>query len=370
MSGANSLSWHEGRGDIGRGPSVNGAHGDVDRGPAPNRDLSDEELMGRLARGREEALEVLHGRYASLIRGLAARSLGPESGEEISQEVFLAVWQHAASFDPARGTFRTWVLQITRTRVINELRRRSRRPRTTSQSARPGDDIAADPGTGPDEETCRAHRRDAVRAAVDALPVPQREALSLAFLEDLTHEQVAAFLDVPLGTTKSRIRAGVKSLRTRLAPLMVAGLIVGWLIVAGLHEVEQRVALHRRDRALRLVTNSEVVPRRLGPAPGINPVAHGNYRGRPGVDLAVLTLSHLDPPPSGFEYRAWAAHQGRWTFLGSVQLEGEGRSLIIAEGPELRSLPDQVVVTIEPSDRHIGAGSGPVGSPVVRWPDR
>ena len=59
--------------------------------------------MGRLARGREEALEVLHGRYASLIGGLAARSLGPESGEEISQEVFLAVWQHAAILRPGAG---------------------------------------------------------------------------------------------------------------------------------------------------------------------------------------------------------------------------------------------------------------------------
>ncbi len=54
----------------------------------------------------------------------------------------------------------------------------------------------------------RAHRRDAVRVAVDALPSSQRKALSLAFLHDLTNEQVAAFLDVPLGTTKSRIRRG------------------------------------------------------------------------------------------------------------------------------------------------------------------
>jgi RNA polymerase sigma-70 factor (ECF subfamily) len=349
---------------------MNGASGDVEDVPATDRDLSDEELMGRLARGRQEALGTLHARYASLVLGLATRSLGPESAEEISQEVFLAVWEHAATFDPARGTFRTWVLQITRMRVINELRRRGRRPRTTSQSSGAGDDPLPDRGPGPDEEACRAHRRDAVRAAVDALPAPQREALSLAFLEDLTHEQVAAFLNVPLGTTKSRIRAGVKTLRTRLAPLVTAGLIVGWLAVAGLHELDQRNELHRRDRALRLITDSEVVPRPLGPAPGINPASHGNYRGLAGVDLAVLTLSHLDPPPSGSEYRAWAAHQGRWTFLGRVQLEAQGRSQLIAEGPELRSLPDQVLVTIEPIDRHVGAGSEPGGPPVVVWPPR
>jgi RNA polymerase sigma-70 factor (ECF subfamily) len=346
---------------------MNGAVDHTEEPPPADRDLSDEQLMARLAGGREEALGPLYVRYESLISGLAARSLGPEAAEEVSQEIFLAVWQHAATFDPARGTFRAWVLRITRTRILNELRRRGRRPRTTSQSARPGDDPLPDPGPGPDEEAWRAHRRDAVRAAVDALPPPQREALSLAFLEDLTHEQVAAFLNVPLGTTKSRIRAGVKTLRTRLAPLVAAGLIVTGLTLAGLFEIEQQDALRLRDHALRLVTNSEVVPRRLGPAPGINPAAHGNYRGRPGVALAVLTLSHLDPAPAGFEYRAWAFHRGRWTFLGRAPLENEGRSLIIAEGPALRALPDQVLVTREPIGQR--AGAAPSGPPVVLWPN-
>ena len=208
-----------------------------------------------------------------------------------------------------------------------------------------------------------------MRAAVESLPDLQREALSLAFLEDLTHEQVAAYLDLPLGTTKSRIRSGLKALRGRLAPLVGAGLILaGLLTVAGLREHAHQAALRRQDRALRLVTNSEVVPRRLGPAPGINPTAHGNYRGRPGVDLAVLTLSYLAPAPRGYEYRAWASHGGRWTMLGSVQLDGEGRSLIIAEGPELTIPPDQLQVTLEPIGAHVDAGAVPTGSAVVRWP--
>jgi RNA polymerase sigma-70 factor (ECF subfamily) len=214
----------------------------------------------------------------------------------------------------------------------------------------------------------RSHRRNVVRAAVEALPPPQREALSLAFLEDLTHEQIAALLNVPLGTTKSRIRAGVKALRSRLAPLVAAGLIVAGCAIVGFREFEQQLALRRLNRALSEVTNSEVVPRRLGPAPGINPASHGNYRGRPGVDLAVLTLSYLDPAPSGFEYRAWASHQGRWTSLGRVQLGGEGRSLIIAEGPALRSIPDQVLVTLEPIGRRAGTGATPSGPPIVIWP--
>ena len=349
-------------------PSSNGDCGDEGHLPPESEEWSDEELMAQLAAGRREALGPLHGRHAALVFALAARSLDRAAAEEISQEVFLAVWRHAATFDPARGSFRAWLAQIARTRVLNELRRRGRRPRATSPSYEALETDRPDPGPGPAEEAWRAHRRDAVRAAVDALPSPQREALSLAFLEDLTHEQVAALLDVPLGTTKSRIRAGVKALRSRLAPLVAAGLILIGVLVAGLHEIDQQLALCRRDSALRLVTNSEVVPRRLGPAPGINPAAHGNYRGRPGVELAVLTLSHLDPASSGFEYRAWASHQGRWTSLGRVLLEGEGRSLIIAEGVALTSLPDQVLVTLEPIGRRIG--DTPSGSPVVVWPPR
>ena len=88
----------------------------------------------------------------------------------------------------------------------------------TSRSPDTGDDQLPDPA----EAAWREHRRAAVRAAVEALPSRQRAVLSLAFLEDLTHEQVAACLNLPLGTAKSRIRAGIRALRTRLAPLMTA----------------------------------------------------------------------------------------------------------------------------------------------------
>jgi RNA polymerase sigma-70 factor (ECF subfamily) len=330
---------------------------------------SDEELMHRLAEGRSEALGPLYARYAALIYGVAARSLGRAGAEDINQEVFLAVWRHAESFDSTRGTFRAWVLQITRSAVLNELRRRGRRPRATTQSNGVGGDYLPDPSPDPAESAWREHRSAAVRAAVEALPTPQREALSLAFLEDLTHEQVAAFLKLPLGTTKSRIRAGLKALRMRLASLVGAGVIIAGLFAfGGPRERTHEAELQRHRRALALVTNSEVVPRRLGPAPGINPEAHGNYRGRPGVDLAVLTLSYLRPAPRGYEYRAWASHAGRWSLLGRPQLDKDGRSLIIAEGPELATPPDQVQVTLERVGDRADTRAAPTGRPVVRWP--
>jgi RNA polymerase sigma-70 factor (ECF subfamily) len=334
-----------------------------------NEDRNDEELMSELAAGRREALGPLHGRYASLVFGLAARSLDHATAEEITQEVFLTVWQKAATFDPARGTFRAWVSHITHTRVINELRRRGRRPSATSDADGTRSENLADSAPDPAEAVWREHRRAVVRAAVETLPAPQRDALSLAFLEDLTNEQVADFLNLPLGTAKSRIRSGLKSLRVRLAPLVTAGLILaGLLTVAGLREQAHQAALRRQGRALSLVTNSDVVPRRLGAAPGTDPAAHGNYRGLPGFDLAVLTLSHLQPAPEGYEYRAWASHQGRWTLLGRARVDNDGRSLIIAEGPELTTPPDQLQVTLEPVGNRAAGGAAPTGPPVVRWP--
>jgi RNA polymerase sigma-70 factor (ECF subfamily) len=172
--------------------------------------------MSQLAIGRTEAPWPLHGRHAAPVCGPAARSLDWEGVAEISPGVFPAAWRRASTLEPARGSFGTRVLPITRTRVINALRHRGRRPRTTSQSSRSADDHLPGRGPGPDKEACRAHRRAVVRTAVDALLAPQSEALRLTFLERFIQEQATAFLDVPLSTTKSRIRPSA-SLRSAIA---------------------------------------------------------------------------------------------------------------------------------------------------------
>ena len=82
--------------------------------------------MAHVATGAQDALGPLYSRYARLVFNVAAQTLERAVAEEIMQEVFLVVWRRARLFDPARGTFRSWVLQITHFRVLNELRRRSR----------------------------------------------------------------------------------------------------------------------------------------------------------------------------------------------------------------------------------------------------
>jgi RNA polymerase sigma-70 factor (ECF subfamily) len=90
--------------------------------------------MRALAAGSEDALRPLYARYAPIVFGLAAHSLERAAAEEIVQDVFLSVWRSAHQYDPARGALRPWLLQIAHYRILNELRRRSRRPRLAPRS--------------------------------------------------------------------------------------------------------------------------------------------------------------------------------------------------------------------------------------------
>jgi RNA polymerase sigma-70 factor (ECF subfamily) len=84
--------------------------------------------MCQVAGGSAEALGLLHRRFVRLILGVAAHTLDRAAAEDLVQEIFLEVWRNADRFDPERGTVRSWILQIAHFRLLNELRRRSRRP--------------------------------------------------------------------------------------------------------------------------------------------------------------------------------------------------------------------------------------------------
>ena len=329
------------------------------------REPSDEELMGRLASGHEDALGLLHGRYATLIFGIASQSLGRASAEEIVQDVFVAIWRKAGTFDPSRGTFRSWALRIAHLRVINEFRRRARRPRVEADpNGLLVGTLPAD-GPAPDETAWLDDRRAIVRAAIEALPPSQRQALSLAFLEDLTHHQIAESLNLPLGTTKSRIRAGLQALRAHLSFLVAAGLLVVALVSTALiRDRMMRLAVERQGAALRLVTSSDVVPRRLVNAPGTPAETHGNYRGRPGEPMAVMTFSKFPTAPEGQAYRAWGMFGGRWYLLGGVNPDARGSDLLVTEGSHLATPPSALRVTLE----SVGPGTEPSGPSVIVWP--
>jgi RNA polymerase sigma-70 factor, ECF subfamily len=337
-------------------------HGHV--GGAP----SDAELMRDLANGRQEALGPLYGRYGRLVFSLARQSLDQATAEELVQEVFLTIWRGADGFDASQGDFRPWLLRLTHWKILNELRRRRRRPAEQPGGSDDADatlEQLADAQPGPEERAWQNQRVQQVRAALEALPPKQRHALALAYLDDLTHEQVAKALDVPLGTAKTRIRSGLQLLRTQLAPV-AASLLGLALVVVGVRYAQEQQKQLADERALDLVTTSELVPLRLTPASADVPVgAHANYRGRAGVDVAVLTAELLPAPPAGQSYQAWVRHGDRWTALGTLEPRPDGSARVIAENPDLATPPEAVEITLERSP----SGPAPSGPVVLVWPN-
>jgi RNA polymerase sigma-70 factor (ECF subfamily) len=323
---------------------------------------SDEELMLDLAGGQQDALGPLYSRYASLVFHLAAHSLDRAAAEELVQEVFLTIWRGSAGFDASQGAFRPWLLRLTHWKILNELRNRRRRPATSHEDEEPVNQVI-DTTPGPEERAWQTEHERIIRSALETLPAKQRQAIALAFLEDMTHEQVARALDVPLGTAKTRIRSGLQTLRHHLAPMSAALLGIA-LVALGYRYVQNQIALQREQRALILVTTSDLVPMRLTPAgPGVPAGAHANYRGRPGVDLAVLTTELLASPPTGESYQAWVRHGATWTSLGTFAPDRDGAAQVIAESPALTTPPDAVEITLEPSS----GSQAPTGQVVVAW---
>ena len=333
---------------------------------AIEKDVSDEVLMSSLASGQQDAIGVLYARYAPTILGMAAQALGRPAAEDIVQEVFLAVWKNALKYDSARGPVRPWLLQIAHFRIANELRRRSRRPQVQPDSE--GELLAAipEPGSGQSEEVWNAYRNAALRRALEELPPPQRQALGLAFFEELSHDEIASALKLPLGTAKSRIRAGLKGLRVRLAPVLATFAAIALLGVFAVRWLSGRADLARDDRALTMLTSSDSEALRMT-APGApDSRIHGVYRFRPAATTAIFTLSNFPPAPAGRVYRAWALFGKTWVSLGEARPDSSGHARHIAESPLLAARPDRLEVTLEPET----GGAAPAGPIQIAWPPR
>lgn len=183
-----------------------------ERRPGEATQVADLEALRRIADGERDQLVVLYDHHARSVHSLALRMLGnPPDAEEITQEVFVQAWRQAARYDASRGTVVAWLLMITRSRAIDRLRGR---PPIVDTPADEG--VAkwlAESSDGPEAQAVTAEQVDRVRRALAVLPRLQRVAIELAFYEGLTHADVAAQLEQPLGTIKTRIRLGLLKLR-------------------------------------------------------------------------------------------------------------------------------------------------------------
>jgi len=174
-------------------------------------------LVRRVAGGNDGSLEELYRALEVPVFGLALRILRDErAAEEATVEVFQRVWGRAATFDPERGKVIAWVLTMTRSAALEALR--SRRRETSGQVELGEAEGLSGDGPGPLVASAASESAARVEAALAALPVEQQRVLRAAFFGGLSYREVAEAFGQPLGTVKTRIRAGLAALRHALAP--------------------------------------------------------------------------------------------------------------------------------------------------------
>lgn len=195
--------------------------GDVSQGAsAVGRDLgsvarlSDTGLVVAVARGHDEALAEVYRRHATSVYGLARRLCGPDSGADVTQEVFLALWRAPERFDPQRGSLRSFLLTQAHGRSIDRTRAeaaRRKREATASEAER-----RAVAEHDVEREALAQLASKEVWGLLSDLPDATIRAIALAFFAGYTYRQVADRLHQPEGTVKTRIRTGLAQLRARM----------------------------------------------------------------------------------------------------------------------------------------------------------
>ena len=180
-------------------------------GQEPDRRVSDEGLIRQVLNGDEVALGLLYERYGGRVYSVARHILQDTgAAEEVLQDIFHQLWRNAGNFDSARGSLAGWLLVMARNRSIDRLRRRA--PAVVEEVAATLHPSALDV----ESFTVKNETVERVRAALQALPEAQREAMELAYFQGLTQSEIAKRTGDPLGTVKTRLRTALASLRAEL----------------------------------------------------------------------------------------------------------------------------------------------------------
>jgi len=172
--------------------------------------IDDVALLKAIAGKDEKAVSQLYDRYRVVLFGLLVRILNNrEEAEDVLQELFLQVWHRAGDYDPKRGRPFTWLVTLARSRAIDRLRSVASRERVATESAREATEEVSDAVA----DAVRSEQRGIVTSALSQLPEEQQRALVLAYFDGLTQSEIADRLGAPLGTVKTRMRAGMMKLR-------------------------------------------------------------------------------------------------------------------------------------------------------------
>lgn len=183
-------------------------------GAEPAAPVPAEDLLLSVARGDQMAFSELYDRLAPRVLGLVRRLVRDHAqSEEVTQEVFLEIWQSASRFEPNKGGASTWILTMAHRRAIDRIRSaqagRDRDTRVGIRDYRPEYDHVAET-----VEIRVEHER--VEVAMQGLSEAQRQAISLAYYGGYSHSEIAEKLSVPIGTVKTRLRDGMIRLRSKL----------------------------------------------------------------------------------------------------------------------------------------------------------
>ena len=168
-------------------------------------------LLIRVAAMRDRsAFAALFDHFAPRVKAYLLRlGASPALAEDLAQEALLSLWRKAHLFDPAKASAATWLFTVARNLRIDTIRR-ERRPELAPEDFMPESEPAADDGLAQADDEAR------LRAALKELPADQIQVVELSFFADKPHSQIAAELDIPLGTVKSRLRLAMARLRRNL----------------------------------------------------------------------------------------------------------------------------------------------------------
>ena len=183
-----------------------------EREPPAAEECSDGELLHRIAAGDREAFDVLYRRFVRPVFALALRRLGDRGrAEDATQETFASVWRSAASYRAERGAGAPWLYAVARNAIVDRTRARSEPPVETPDE--PSSEL------GPPEEAERSWLAWRVHRALQELPDHERPLLELAYWSGLSQSEIAEFLNIPLGTVKTRTRSALGRLADALEEL-------------------------------------------------------------------------------------------------------------------------------------------------------
>lgn len=185
--------------------------------------IDDYTLMDAIANGDRKALDTLYQRYSGVVFALCQRIVGDWGiAEDLLVDIFFELWRRADRYDATRGAPLTYISTLSRSRAIDRKRGRNAKWTTAPEGAM---ENASDPGSlrggsdpapGPYEASASAEQADKVRQALAKVPDEHRKTLELSYFDGLSHSQIAAKLNKPLGTVKTHIRMGIIQLRDLL----------------------------------------------------------------------------------------------------------------------------------------------------------